>query len=82
MCKFAEAWPDKQIVQRTVAQIPWRSNLALLDKLKSFDLRLWYAQKTTEHGWSKNILSFQIVFFFIILLTSFYTSNNHNKVYQ
>jgi len=31
---FAGAWPDKTIVQRTIAQIPWRSNLALLDKLK------------------------------------------------
>jgi predicted nuclease of restriction endonuclease-like (RecB) superfamily len=60
MRKFAEAWPDKQIVQRIVAQIPWRSNLALLDKLKSPDLRLWYAQKTIAYGWSKNVLSFQI----------------------
>jgi predicted nuclease of restriction endonuclease-like (RecB) superfamily len=33
MRKFAQAWPDKEIVQRTVAQIPWRSNLTLLDKL-------------------------------------------------
>lgn len=34
MRKFAESWRDRQLVQRTVAQIPWRSNLALLDKLK------------------------------------------------
>lgn len=27
-------WPDVKIVQRTVAQIPWRSNITLLDKLK------------------------------------------------
>jgi predicted nuclease of restriction endonuclease-like (RecB) superfamily len=26
MKKFAEAWDDIEIVQRTVAQIPWRSN--------------------------------------------------------
>jgi hypothetical protein len=32
MRKFAESWPDKTFVQRTVAQITWRSNLALLDK--------------------------------------------------
>jgi hypothetical protein len=37
-------------VQRTVALIPWRSNLALLDKLKDPKQRLWYAQKTTEKG--------------------------------
>jgi hypothetical protein len=32
MRKFAESWPEREFVQRTVAQIPWRSNLALLDK--------------------------------------------------
>lgn len=26
MRKFAESWLDSNIVQRTVAQIPWRSN--------------------------------------------------------
>jgi len=31
MRKFAEAWPDIEIVQRSVAQIPWRSNITLLD---------------------------------------------------
>ena len=60
MRKFAEAWPDRVIVQRTVAQIPWRSNLALLDKLNDSKLRLWYAQKTLELGLSKDMLVFQI----------------------
>ena len=43
MRKFAEAWPDRTIVQRTVAQLPWRSNLTLLDKLSGPHTRLWYA---------------------------------------
>jgi DUF1016 N-terminal domain len=30
MKKFAEAWADNEIVQRTVALIPWRSNITLL----------------------------------------------------
>ncbi len=60
MRKFAESWDDRQFVQRTVAQIPWRSNLTLLHKLKDSKLRLWYAQKTLENGWSRDILSFQI----------------------
>ena len=42
MRKFAEAWPDRIIVQRTVAQLPWRSNLTLLDKLSDPPTRLWY----------------------------------------
>lgn len=60
MRKFAESWKDRQLVQRTVAQIPWRSNLTLLDKLKDSKQRLWYAQKTLENGWSRDILSLQI----------------------
>ena len=60
MRKFAEAWPDFEIVQRTVAQIPWRSNITLLDKLKDPKLRLWYAQKTIENGYGKDMLVFQI----------------------
>jgi predicted nuclease of restriction endonuclease-like (RecB) superfamily len=47
-------------VQRTVAQIPWRSNITLLDKLKEPSLRLWYAQKTIENGFGKDMLVFQI----------------------
>ena len=34
MRKFAAAWPQIEIVQRSVALIPWRSNITLLDKLK------------------------------------------------
>jgi predicted nuclease of restriction endonuclease-like (RecB) superfamily len=60
MRKFAESWPDRSIVQRTVAQIPWRSNLALLDKLQDNETRLWYAQKTIEYGWGKDMLAIQI----------------------
>jgi predicted nuclease of restriction endonuclease-like (RecB) superfamily len=60
MRKFAECWPDRSIVQRTVAQIPWRSNLALLDKLQDMETRLWYARKTIEYGWGKDMLAIQI----------------------
>jgi len=60
MRKFAESWPDRAIVQRTVAQIPWRSNLALLDKLQDVQTRLWYAEETIENGWSRDILVMQI----------------------
>ena len=60
MRTFAEAWPEREIVQRTVAQIPWRSNLALLDKLEDHQTRLWYAHNTIENGWSRDILAMQI----------------------
>ena len=60
MRKFAEEWPEREIVQRTVALIPWRSNITLLDKLNNPQLRLWYAQKTVEKGFGKDMLIFQI----------------------
>lgn len=60
MRKFAESWANIEIVQRTVAQIPWRSNITLLDKIKEPELRLWYAKKTIENGFGKDMLVFQI----------------------
>ncbi|NDP28245.1 MAG: DUF1016 domain-containing protein [Flavobacterium sp.] len=60
MRKFAEAWTDIELVQRTVAQIPWRSNITLLDKLKDNETRLWYAQKTVENGFGRDMLVLQI----------------------
>ena len=46
MRKFVETWTGLEIVQRTVAQIPWRSNITLMQKIKDPKQRLWYAQKT------------------------------------
>ena len=43
-------------VQRTVAQIPWRSNLSLLDKLSDATSRMWYAREVARNGWSKEWL--------------------------
>lgn len=60
MRAFAATWPDESIVQRVVAQLPWKQNIALLDKLKQPEERLWYARKTLEHGWSQPILCLQI----------------------
>lgn len=60
MRKFAETWPEKQIVQELLAQITWYHNLALIEKLKDNQLRLWYAQQTIKNGWSRNVLVFQI----------------------
>jgi predicted nuclease of restriction endonuclease-like (RecB) superfamily len=60
MRAFAEAYPDEQIMQRYAAQIPWRHNQVLLDKLKDPEQRLWYAQKSFENGWSRDILVTQI----------------------
>lgn len=56
MRAFAAAWPDSKIVQRVVAQIPWRQNIALLERLDEPAQRIWYARQTIEHGWSRPVL--------------------------
>ncbi len=60
MRAFAAAWPEEAIVQRVVAQLPWKQNIALLDKLKTPGERLWYAQKAAQEGWSQPVLCLQI----------------------
>lgn len=60
MRAFAAAWPDRALVQQTVAQLTWGQNIVLLEKLDQDQDRLWYAARTLEHGWSRNILSLQI----------------------
>ena len=57
---FAAEWPDLELVQRTVALIPWRTNILILEKIKSPEDRLWYAQKTIKNGWSRSVLELQI----------------------
>ncbi|WP_027389478.1 PDDEXK nuclease domain-containing protein [Chrysiogenes arsenatis] len=60
MRAFAKAWPDLEFVQAVLAQLPWYHQLALLDKLKSNEVRTWYAQKAIENNWSRNVLVMQI----------------------
>lgn len=57
---FAEAYPDEQIVQQVVGQIPWGHHLRILEAVKHPSARLWYVQKVIENGWSRNILNIQI----------------------
>ena len=52
MAKFAETYPNREFVQQVVAQIPWSHNVAILEKVKDPEQRIWYIQKTAENGWS------------------------------
>ena len=60
MRAFATTWPDRRIVQASLAQLTWYHHIALMEKLDNPESRLWYAAKTLEHGWSRNILALQI----------------------
>ena len=60
MKQFAEAYPEFAILQQAAAKIPWGHNMVLIDKLDELNKRLWYAQKTIENGWSRNVLEMWI----------------------
>ena len=56
MRSLAEAWPEEQIVQQLIAQLPWGHNVRVLDRVKDRPTREWYLRAALEHGWSQNIL--------------------------
>jgi len=60
MAKFAKLFPDPAIVQTASAQISWSHNVMLMDRVKNTEIYLWYAVKTVENGWSRDILAHQI----------------------
>lgn len=60
MRAFALAWPNREIVQTASAQLSWYHNTTLLEKVSTPELRLWYAKKAYEHGWSCPVMMFQI----------------------
>jgi predicted nuclease of restriction endonuclease-like (RecB) superfamily len=44
MRAFADTWTDLPIVQAPLAQLTWYHNIALVEKIKSREERLWYAR--------------------------------------
>ncbi len=43
-------------VKRLISQMPWGHNVVLIQKIKDWDIRQWYMQKTLEQGWSRDVL--------------------------
>lgn len=60
MRAFAAAWPDRELVQQSAAQVPWFHNCLLLDRVPDPATRQWYIAAALREGWSRNILSLQI----------------------
>ena len=60
MKKFYLEYKDDVVVQRIVAQLPWRHNITLMSKLKDNEIRKIYAKATIKNGWSKDMLVIQI----------------------
>ena len=57
MRQFAKEYVTIEIVQQLVGEIPWGHNIQIISKIKSYEGRLWYIQKTIENGWSRNVLA-------------------------
>ncbi len=60
MRKFAQIYPDVEIVQQVAAQIPWFHNCVLIDKIADYNERIWYIEQSIRNGWSRNVLVHQI----------------------
>lgn len=60
MAKFAARFSDRKIVQEVLAQITWYHNIALMDKVKTAEEHIWYANATVQNGWPRNVLVHQI----------------------
>ena len=60
MAKFALRFPDREFVQAVLAQITWYHHITLMDKVKSADEHIWYAEQAARNGWTRNVLVHQI----------------------
>lgn len=60
MKKFALEFMEDDIEEYGLAGITWYHHMALMDKTIDKDQYLWYAQKTVENGWSRDVLIHQI----------------------
>jgi hypothetical protein len=59
MVKFAEAFPDAEIVSTLSTQLSW-SHLVTIVALKTPEARAFYAQRAAQDGWSVRELNHQI----------------------
>ena len=69
MRRFASIYNDYEFVQRVVAQIPWRTNITLMEKLDDNHSREWYAFKTIENGWRVGRALRSLLLFLVTLTT-------------
>lgn len=60
MRRFAEIFPDFENLQVPLADLTWYHLQCLMDKVPDKSMFLWYADKTLENGWSRNVLLHQI----------------------
>lgn len=60
MKNFYKEYKDIQNWPVALANLPWTHNYTLIEKVKDFGKRIWYAEKCLENGWSQTVLIHQI----------------------
>lgn len=61
MRAFFIAWKEHgENLPQAVAELPWGHNAMLLEKLDDPDHRLWYAIRSQQHSWSRDVLALQL----------------------
>ena len=60
MKSFYNEYKDDEEFVQLVAQLPWKHNITLMQKVKDKEIRKWYILKCLEEGWSDSILIYQI----------------------
>jgi len=60
MQRSVAQFENAEFVQAPLAQISWYHHIALMDREKDTMKYLWYARKTVQNGWSRNVLVHQI----------------------
>ncbi len=60
MKSFYNEYKDDEEFVQLVAQLPWKHNITLMQKVKDKEIRKWYMSRCLEDGWSDSILVYQI----------------------
>ncbi len=56
MRTFAGAYPDAEIAQQLLRDVPWGHLTHLLDRVPDPEARAWYAGEAIAQGWSRSLL--------------------------
>lgn len=57
---LAQAVQEIESPIQVLLRLPWGHNITIVQKVKTPSVRLWYAARASEHGWSRDILALQI----------------------
>lgn len=60
MRRFAESYPELEILQQLAGELPWYHHILLMEKVSDIKARYFYIEKAIENSWSRANLLQQI----------------------